>query len=336
MRVATLLGLGVLALVAALAADARRALTQPLSLSQPVVFEIAPGSGFKRIRGQLLDAGLLGKKSATYLGVWARIAGAESRIKSGEYRLTAGLTSLGLLELLTRGTTVMHELTLIEGWRFDQAMRAIRAHPALKKTLDGKSGLEIMQALDRGDQHPEGRFLPETYRFTRGTTDLDFLQRAYRDMQDALEQGWAIRAPGLPYRDADQALVMASIVERETGSASERPEIAGVFVRRLRLGMRLQTDPTVIYGLGAAFDGNLRKRDLLRDTPYNTYTRAGLPPTPICLPGRAAIHAALHPDSGRSLYFVARADGSGRHQFSDTLEQHNAAVRKFQLKRKNP
>jgi UPF0755 protein len=219
----------------------------------------------------------------------------------------------------------------VEGWTFRQLLSALRRHEAVRDTLDGLSDEAIMARLGYPGKHPEGRFLPETYQFPRGTSDLEFLRRAYDGMQRALAAAWQGRAEDLPLDSPHEALVLASIVEKETGLASERARIAGVFVRRLRRGMRLQTDPTVIYGLGEAFDGNLRRRDLAADTPYNTYTRAGLPPTPICLPGKAAIEAVMHPAHGTSLYFVARGDGS--HQFSDTLEAHNRAVQKYQLNR---
>jgi UPF0755 protein len=202
----------------------------------------------------------------------------------------------------------------------------------LRQTLPLDDDAAVIAALGLQADHPEGRLFPDTYRFARGMTDIAFLRRAAGTLQRVLDEEWATRAEGLPYATADEALIMASIIEKETGAAHERPEIAGVFVRRLRLGMRLQTDPTVIYGLGASFDGNLRRIDLTTDTPYNTYTRAGLPPSPICLAGRASIRAALHPAPGTALYFVSRGDGT--HVFSDTLQQHNEAVRQYQLRRR--
>jgi len=239
---------------------------------------------------------------------------------------------IDLTALLVSGRAVLHELRLVEGWRFDEALAAVRQHAALQQTMPQADAAKLMKALGHGELHPEGRFYPDTYHFPRGTTDVAFLRRAFDTMQSALDVEWPRRAEGLPYLVPGDALTLASIVERETGATSERAEIAGVFVRRLQLGMRLQTDPSVIYGLGATFDGNLRKRDLLADTPYNTYTRRGLPPTPICLPGRAALQAALHPAPGKTLYFVARGDGS--HQFSATIAEHDAAVRKYQLRRR--
>jgi UPF0755 protein len=237
-----------------------------------------------------------------------------------------------LIALLVSGKVLLHELRLVEGWTFAQALQAVRGNPVLQHTLTDYTPRAVMTALGKPELHPEGRFYPDTYKFARGTSDLAFLQRAFTAMEQVLAAEWAQRSQEVPYRNADEALIMASIVERETGAPGERAEIAGVFVRRLQKRMRLQTDPSVIYGLGASFDGNLRRRDLLSDTPYNTYTRAGLPPTPICLPGRAAIHAALHPAAGETLYFVSRGDGS--HQFSETIAEHNAAVRKYQLKRR--
>jgi UPF0755 protein len=308
----------------------RRFVETPLSLpDEGALFTVNSGATVRTIARELEREGYLSE--GVYLRLLARWTGQASKIQAGEYFLSRGTTPPALLNQMEAGKVTAYSLTLIEGWTFRQLMEAIRAQDALAQTLQGLSGEQIMARLGHPDQHPEGRFLPETYQFPRGTTDLEFLRRAHRGMQQLLSEAWAGRAKGLPLSSPDEALILASIVEKETGLASERPRIAGVFTRRLKHGMRLQTDPTVIYGLGEAFDGNLRRRHLVTDTPYNTYTRKGLPPTPICLPGPAAIQAALHPADGRSMYFVARGDGS--HEFSATLEQHNRAVRKYQIRR---
>ncbi len=236
-----------------------------------------------------------------------------------------------MLDRIVAGRVIQYPLTIVEGWTFRQLRQALAAHPQLTQTLAGLSDAEIMARLGRPGAHPEGWFLPDTYHFPKGFTDEAFLRRALTAMEQRLTQVWERRAPDTPLNDPYQALVLASIIEKETGVAAERAEIAGVFARRLRLGMRLQTDPTVIYGLGEAFDGNLRRRDLEADTPYNTYTRPGLPPTPIALPGLAALEAAAQPAAGDALYFVA--DGQGGHVFSRTLEEHHRAVRRYQQRK---
>jgi UPF0755 protein len=237
--------------------------------------------------------------------------------------------------MMISGKVRQYALTLVEGWNFRQVMDAVQSHPSLAHTLQGLENAAIMAQLGHPDEHPEGRFLPDTYHFPKGLSDVAFLQRAYDAMAQTLAQEWEGRAVGLPLQTPYEALILASIVEKETGLASERQAIAGVFVRRLEKRMRLQTDPTVIYGMGERYDGNIRKQDLLEDTPYNTYRRLGLPPTPIAMPGRDAIHATLHPDDSQNIYFVSRGDGS--HHFSATLEEHNNAVIKYQLKgRKRP
>jgi UPF0755 protein len=265
-----------------------------------------------------------------YLEAYARLNGLATRLQAGEYALTPGLTPPALLERIVAGQVIQYPLTVVEGWTFRQLRQALAAHPKLVQTLAGLSDAEIMTRLGRPGDHPEGRFLPDTYHFPAGFTDAAFLRRALTAMDQRLADLWKRRSPAAPLQEPYQALILASIIEKETGMAAERAEIAGVFARRLRQGMRLQTDPTVIYGLGEAFDGNLRRRDLETDTPYNTYTRAGLPPTPIALPGLAALEAAVNPADGDTLYFVA--DGEGGHVFSRTLEEHNRAVRRYQLK----
>jgi UPF0755 protein len=239
------------------------------------------------------------------------------------------MTPPAFLDLLSSGKTISYRLTLIEGWNFKQVRAAVASHAVIISTAEKLTDAEVMDKLGYPDEHPEGRFFPDTYLFPRGTTDLEFLERAYRRMQVELAELWPGRAANLPIERPYQALILASIVEKETGAPEERPRIASVFVNRLRRGMLLQTDPTVIYGLGERFDGNLRRTHLREDTPYNTYVHAGLTPTPICMPGRAALTAVLNPLSTNDLYFVARGDGS--HEFSKTLRAHNAAVRKYQL-----
>ena len=261
--------------------------------------------------------------------MYARINGLSAKMKTGEYRLTSKLTTKEFFDHIFSGKVLQYSLAVIEGWSFQQLLDAVNNHPKLMHTISNVAKENIMQKLGLKG-HYEGQFLPDTYHFPNQLSDVEFLKRAYNSMQRVLETEWENRAVGLIYKTPYEALIMASIVEKETGLASERQQIAGVFLRRLAKRMRLQTDPTVIYGMGDKYKGNLRKKDLLRDTPYNTYRRRGLPPTPIALPGRDAIHAALHPAKGNALYFVARGDGS--HQFSDTLQEHNRAVIKYQLK----
>jgi UPF0755 protein len=259
----------------------------------------------------------------------ARIDGSAARIQAGEYLLPTGMAPPGLMRMLVRGEVVQHSLTIIEGWTFQQMMSAIQSHPMLKRTLADASGPGVMAVMAEAGLEPEGWFYPDTYRFPRDTTDVEFLRRAFRNMQQRLELEWEARAEGLPLKTPYEALILASLIERETAVPAERTRIAGVFIRRLQKGMRLQTDPTVIYGMGDAYQGKIRWRDLRADTPYNTYTRHGLPPTPIAMPSGASIRAALNPADGNELYFVSRGDGS--HQFSATLQEHNAAVRRYQL-----
>ena len=314
-----------------LAVDLWRSVHAPLPVGpQGVVVELPRGGSLRGLARRLETLGVLERPA--YLVWWGRWRGHAGRLQAGEYLIEPGTSAAAFLEQVVSGRVRMHRLTLVEGWTFAQALAAVEAHPALAHTLAGLSPEEVMARLGRPGEHPEGRFLPDTYRFPKGTTDLAFLERAYRAMEAFLREAWARRAPGLPYRDPYEALILASIVEKETALPEERPLVAGVLVRRLQRGMRLQADPTVIYGLGPRFDGNLRRRDLLADGPYNTYRRKGLPPTPIALPGRAAIEAALHPAPGDALYYVARGDGS--HVFSATLAEHQEAVRRYQLGRK--
>jgi len=299
---------------------------QRLQLSAVTVLQVEAGTSFTRIVRQLQANGVL--VASDDLLRYARFKGLANRIKAGEYELEPGLRARGLLELLVSGRVRLHQVTLVEGWTLQQALRALQSHPAVAITLDA-SDQTALQAAFGLTVYPEGWFFPDTYRFTRGTSDLALLQQAHAMMRQVLDVAWAARAAELPLDGPEQALVLASIIEKETGLASEREEIAGVFIRRLQNNMRLQTDPTVIYGLGDSFAGNLTRAHLQADTPWNTYTRSGLPPTPIALPGRAAIEAALHPAAGSSLYFVAKGDGS--HYFSSTLAEHERAVRLYQL-----
>jgi UPF0755 protein len=294
-----------------------------------MVYELPAGGSTASLAQDLEARGIL--KKPLYFRLLARQEQKARGLKAGEYLIPPGTTPLALLELLGSGRVIQHPLTLVEGWTFNQLLAALRANDKIRHTLDGLKPAEIMVRLGRLDSHPEGLFLPDTYHSPRGAEDLQVLRRAMQAMDRLLQAEWEQRAPELPLTTPYQALILASIVEKETGLGSERPEIAGVFVRRLRKGMKLQTDPTVIYGLGEAFDGNLRRADLKKATPYNSYVHKGLPPTPIAMPGRAAIRAALHPADGDSLYFVAKGDGS--HQFSATLAAHNRAVRKYQLKK---
>jgi UPF0755 protein len=302
----------------------------PLNLPQQgLVYNLEPGSSVTSLAADLVAMGVI--EQPIYLRLLARLNDQASRLQAGEYRIPAGTTPGELLQILASGKVIQHALTLVEGWTFQQVMLALSAHEALQHTLEDLSHAQIMQRLGYPDQHPEGRFYPDTYYFPRDESDVAFLKRAYRKMQRVLAKEWEQRAQDLPFKDPDEALILASIVERETGLPEERARIAGVFIRRLQKGMLLQTDPTVIYGMGEHFDGNIRRRDLETDTPYNTYLRKGLTPTPIAMPSGAAIHAVLHPQLGNELYFVATGDGG--HHFSRTLEEHNRAVRKYQLKR---
>jgi UPF0755 protein len=262
------------------------------------------------------------------LALYARVTGTSSKVKAGSYELTGSVTPLELLDKIARGDVTMQSVTLIEGWTFKQFRAALDRNEFISHDTKGMPDAAVVQLVDPSIAHPEGQFFADTYLFAKGTKDIDIMKRANRAMQRQLQSAWAARDPDLPYKSPYQALIMASIVEKETGKGSERAQIAGVFVNRLRKGMLLQTDPTVIYGMGDAFDGNIRKRDLQTDTPYNTYTRAGLPPTPIAMPGLASLAAAMHPAQTKAIYFVARGDGSS--EFSETLEAHNRAVNKYQ------
>ncbi len=301
--------------------------TSPVDVSEEKrFFNIDRGLGVSQVAQQLETEGFVTDSRA--FTVLARVLGKTGEIKAGSYQTEERVTPLDLLDKLTRGEFAQGQIRFIEGWTFRQLRSALDAHPALTHETAGLTGEEILERLSVEETHPEGLFFPDTYYFSAGTSDLTILRHAYDKMAEVLDQAWQARASKLPVKTKYQGLILASIVEKETGDPSEREMVAAVFVNRLRKGMRLQTDPTVIYGLGETFDGNLRKRDLLEDQPYNTYTRYGLPPTPIALPGEAAILATLQPAKTPALYFVSKGDGT--HHFSNSLKEHNRAVNQFQ------
>jgi UPF0755 protein len=310
--------------------DWNRFVDAPLRVGDEAVLDVPTGASFAAIRRQIRDAGYSDAHDL-YWRALAQRMGVAARLRAGEYAVPRGTTPRDLLRRMAAGDVIRHRFTIVEGWTFRQLRAALASESGVRQTLTTRSDAEIMRELGAAAEHPEGRFLPETYLWTRGDSDVDLLRQSHQAMRRALDEAWAARDADLPLESPYQALILASIVERETGKADERPAIAGVFLRRLRLGMKLQTDPTVIYGLGTSFDGNLRRRDLDTDTPYNTYTRTGLPPTPIALPGGAALRAAVQPAPGDALYFVARGDGS--HEFSANLDAHNRAVARYQLRR---
>ncbi len=302
----------------------------PLEVARsPLDFEILPGSRFRSAAEQLEKSGI--KVRRYEFELLARALGRERDVKAGSYELSGPVTPIELLDKLTRGDVSQAELRLIEGWTFAQFRAALDASPDLRHDTRGLDDAQVLARLQVAESHPEGLFFPDTYLFARGSSDVAVLRRAYQAQQRHLKEEWEAKDAKVPYRTPYDALIMASVVEKETGKGAERDKIAGVLVNRLRIGMRLQADPTVIYGLGNSFDGNLKKAHLLEDGPYNTYTRAGLPPTPIAMPGRAALRAALRPAKTDALYYVSRGDGSS--QFSRNLEEHNRAVNKYQLKR---
>ena len=316
--------------------DMQQKLNTPLRLSFPTIYLIKPGASLSEIGHDLVRQDLL---DHPYYFIWAaRTQGRASHIKAGEYELQPGTTPLQLLNQFVAGKVKQHALTLLEGWSFNQMMTAVGNHAALTQTITDSSADAVTALLDchlidfltGHPNHVEGLFLPDTYHFPAGTTDLAFLCRAFRAMQNILAQEWENRQADLPYQSPYEALIMASIIEKETASAEERTMIAGVFVRRLQKGMKLQSDPTVIYAMGESYQGNISRDDLKIDSPYNTYVYAGLPPSPIALAGASAIRAALQPAQGESLYFVAKGDGT--HYFSKTLKEHNHAVKQYQLK----
>lgn len=305
-------------------------LETPVTLQQPLLFEVPSGHSYTQVARDMEQQDLISE--AFWLRLYGRLNPEQTRVQAGEYEFTDGMSPRRMLTLMVQGQVKTRSVQFIEGQRFIDARAALAAAAALSKETTDWTGAEIMAALGAEGQHPEGRFFPDTYRYTRSETDLAILKRAYERMNRVLDEEWQARAEDLPYETPYDALIMASIVERETGAPHEREDVAGVFVRRLRMGMRLQTDPTVIYGMGEAYQGRITRKDLTTHTPYNTYRISGLPPTPIALPGREAIHAALNPASGDALYFVAKGDGT--HKFSRTLEEHRKAVREYQLQRR--
>ena len=289
---------------------------------------IEPGDSLPVVLRKLREVGVSDGEILEWR-VLARQLRADGKLQVGEYALEPGTSARELLKAMRDGKVVQRRFTIVEGWNIRELRAALATATPLKQDARELDDAALMKALGRPGQHPEGRFLPETYQYTRGDSDLDVLKRANAAMDKALAAAWAKRQPDTVLKTPDEMLVLASIVEKETGIASERPQIAGLFVQRLRIGMRLQTDPTVIYGIGPGYDGNIRKRDLLTDTPYNTYTRAGLPPTPIAMPGVDALDAVAQPAPSEFLYFVAAGDGSGRHLFARTLAEHQANVRTY-------
>lgn len=292
----------------------------------PVEFSIKAGSGVRGVTQQIADAGV--PVDPMLLALLARMAGKSAKLKAGSYELKPGTTPLKLIDQLVRGEFAQESLVVIEGWTFRQMRQAVAEHPALKHDTVQLSDKELLAKVAPEYKFPEGLFFPDTYLFAKGSSDLQIYKQAHSLLSKRLQEAWAKRDPSLPYKSPYEALIMASIVEKETGQKSERDLVAGVFVNRLRLGMLLQTDPTVIYGMGDKYHGQIRKRDLQTDTPYNTYTRVGLPPTPIALAGAASLMAALNPAKTDALYFVSRGDGTSH--FSDNLDDHNRAVNKFQ------
>ena len=325
----TLLGLVLLGMLAAAGYGAWY-VSAPLTVARlPVEVEIPRGASLRGVMDALENAGVRVRR--VEFEVLARALRKERDIKAGSYELAQPVTPMDLLEKLTRGDVTQAELRLIEGWTFGQFRAALDASPDLRHDTAGLEDTQILARLEAKEAHPEGLFFPDTYLFSKGSSDLAVLRRAYRAMQRHLKAEWDAKSGNVPYQSPYEALVMASIIEKETGKPSERELIGGVLVNRLRIGMRLQVDPTIIYGLGSAFDGNLKKTHLLEDGPYNTYTRAGLPPTPIAMPGIASLRAAMRPGKTEALYYVSRGDGSS--QFSRTLDEHNRAVSRYQLRR---
>ncbi len=309
--------------------DYQKFLKTPLNIESDFIFTIDSGMSFSDLNKKLKSENIIEKKQ--YLEILARHSKRANKIKSGEYNLTPETLPDELLNLFVSGKVVQYSLTLVEGWQIHEMLEAIKLNDVLEKKLSSYNPDNLMQELGYSETVAEGLFFPDTYHFPKGTSDVDFLKRSYQRLHNILNEEWQNRAPNLPYQRPYEALIMASIIEKETGLASEREAIAGVFVRRLNKNMKLQTDPTVIYAMGRQFNGNIRKKDLDIDSPYNTYRYKGLPPSPISIVGREAIYAALHPEDGKALYFVAKGDGS--HYFSENLAEHNRAVVKYQLKK---
>lgn len=297
------------------------------TLTEPVAYEIPRGVSLAAVAGDLAQRGLI--EHPRLLTLWARFTQQAQGVKAGEYELLPGSSPQALLDLFNSGRVLLHSITFIEGTTFADIRKLLAGNPEIRQELAGTSEAMLMERLGAAGTHPEGQFFPDTYRFPRQTSDFELLQMAYQRMQRELAAAWEARAPDLPLESAYEALILASIIEKETALDRERAQISGVFIERLRRRMRLQTDPTVIYGLDDSYDGNLRRADLQRDTPYNTYTRAGLPPTPIALPGRGSLQAAVHPEETGAIFFVATGQGDGSHYFSRTLAEHEAAVQRY-------
>jgi UPF0755 protein len=325
----TLSGLVLLSLLAAAAAEIwlnLRSLDEPLRVAAPLTFKVPAGSRLARVAETLAERGVLARPRTLVL--YARWKGIASAIKAGEYELEPGATPRDLLDKLVTGQVLLHSLTIVDGWRVQDLLSAMRRNPDVLATLSATS-VDVMGKLGVPGANAEGQFLPETYRFASGTTDVEILRQAHAGLARILSAAWTNRDPSIPLHNMDELLIMASIVEKESGLPEELPKIAGLYLHRLKIGMRLQADPTVIYGLGDSYDGDVHTVDLRTDGPYNTYTRTGLPPTAIALPGAAAIEATAHPENTDALYFVASGRGDGSHVFSATLEQHNAAVAQY-------
>lgn len=301
--------------------------TSIAGLQQPTIVEIQRGASLRAVATDMHTKGLLDQPLVWI--AWARLTGRTAGLRAGEYQLVPGTTPRALLQQLSSGQVLLHSITFIEGSTFADVRKLLASNPAVQPKFAHARSDEIMRALGEPDVHPEGQFFPDTYRFARNTTDLELLSLAHQRMKTELQSAWDARAPDLPLASRYEVLILASIIEKETALASERAQISGVFIERLRRGMRLQTDPTVIYGIGTAYDGNIRRTDLVRDTPYNTYTRSGLPPTPIALPGLESLRAAVQPKMTGAIFFVATGKGDGSHFFSTTLAEHEAAVQRY-------
>lgn len=324
-------GAVLLVILAYIASNIMHYMHEPVMFEEPVSIDFKPGSSIRTLANQLQSHDLL--EHPRYFLVWGRLSGKATRLQAGEYLFSPGQTIAELVDDMVAGRVRQYALTLVEGWTFREFINAIAAHEAIDHTLKAVDHDTVMSALGYEGQHPEGKFFPDTYFIHKNTSDAALLKRAYQQMEMHLNMLWSERDDDLPFESPYEALIMASIVEKESAVPEERPIIAGVFINRLRKGMRLQTDPTVIYGIGEAYDGDIRFRDLRTDTPYNTYTRNGLPPTPIAMPGLGALKAVMHPADTGYLYFVATGDGSGKHVFSATLADHEKAVDKYQRKR---
>ena len=320
-----------LAMFAYVASNIFHYIHEPVQFDEAITIDFKPGSSIRTLSNQLQSHQLL--EHPDYFLIWGRLSGKATRLQAGEYVFSPGQALAELVDDMVTGRVRQYSLTLVEGWTFREFLNAVGAHEAVEHTLKETAYDDVMPALGYADQHPEGRFFPDTYFIHNNTKDTALLKRAYQQMDMHLNMLWSERDDKLPFKTPYEALIMASIVEKESAVAEERPVIAGVFINRLRKGMRLQTDPTVIYGIGEAYDGDIRFKDLRTDTPYNTYTRKGLTPTPIAMPGLGALKAVMHPADTGYLFFVATGDGSGRHVFSTTLEDHEKAVDKYQRKR---